>query len=137
MWRNSGRGWRHALTVMMLVLASAASNQALSRNTEPAEVRTVEITIAAAQLPSQGRDVLTLIDKGGPFGHDKDGTVFGNREKLLPPGPRGFYREYTVKTPGIGHRGAKRIVCGGLKPTQPDACFFTEDHYASFRRIVR
>jgi ribonuclease T1 len=80
---------------------------------------------------------LTLIDKGGPFRHDKDGTVFGNRERLLPLQPRGFYREYTVRTPGVSHRGARRIVCGGLKPTQPEACFYTEDHYASFRRIIR
>ena len=65
-----------------------------------------------------------------------DGIVFGNREKLLPARPRGSYREYTVKTPGQGGRGARRIVCGGKPPTQPEACFYTDDHYASFRRIA-
>ncbi len=137
MWRNSGGGWRHALTVALLVLASAASAPAWSRNSPAADARTADTTIAVAQLPVQGRDVLTLIDKGGPFRHDKDGTVFGNRERLLPLQPRGFYREYTVRTPGVSHRGARRIVCGGLKPIQPEACFYTEDHYASFRRIIR
>jgi ribonuclease T1 len=137
MWRNSGGGWRHALTVALLVLASAASAPAWSRNSPAADAKTADTTIAVAQLPVQGRDVLTLIDKGGPFRHDKDGTVFGNRERLLPLQPRGFYREYTVRTPGVSHRGARRIVCGGLKPIQPEACFYTEDHYASFRRIIR
>ena len=72
---------------------------------------------------------------GGPFPYDKDGTVFGNRERLLPAHQRGYYREYTVKTPGARNRGARRIVCGG-KPRVPDACYYTSDHYASFRRIV-
>jgi ribonuclease T1 len=137
MWRNSGGGWRRTLTVALLVLASAASAPAWSRNSPAADAKTADTTIAVAQLPVQGRDVLTLIDQGGPFRHDKDGTVFGNRERLLPLQPRGFYREYTVRTPGVSHRGARRIVCGGLKPTQPEACFYTEDHYASFRRIIR
>lgn len=137
MWRYLGSGWRHALTVALLALASAASAPALARNTQSADAKTAETTIAAALLPVQGRDVLTLIDQGGPFRHDKDGTVFGNRERLLPPQPRGFYREYTVRTPGVSHRGARRIVCGGLKPAQSEACFYTEDHYASFRRIIR
>jgi ribonuclease T1 len=78
-----------------------------------------------------------LIYQGGPFKYDKDGTVFGNREKLLPNRQRGYYREYTVKTPGERSRGARRIVCGGLQPRAPDACFYTDDHYASFRQIVR
>jgi len=94
-------------------------------------------TIAAAQLPPQGRDMMTLIYQGGPFRHDKDGVVFGNRERLLPANRRGYYREYTVRTPNERSRGARRIVCGGLKPTAPDACYYTDDHYASFRRIVQ
>lgn len=92
--------------------------------------------IAVAELPPQGRSMLTLIDQGGPFTHDKDGTVFGNRERLLPASARGYYREYTVRTPQERSRGARRIVCGGLEPAAPDACFYTDDHYASFRRIV-
>lgn len=91
--------------------------------------------IALAQLPPQGRTTYALIRQGGPFPHDKDGTVFGNRERLLPPHKRGYYREYTVATPGARNRGARRIVCGG-KPIAPQACYYTADHYNSFREIT-
>lgn len=93
-------------------------------------------TVAVAQLPPQGRSMLTLIYQGGPFRHEKDGVVFGNRERLLPANVRTYYREYTVRTPGERSRGARRIVCGGLEPAAPDTCFYTDDHYASFRKIV-
>lgn len=92
-------------------------------------------TVALADLPPQGRTTYALITKGGPFPYEKDGTVFGNRERLLPAQKRGYYREYTVKTPGARNRGARRIVCGGV-PKTPEVCFYTADHYASFRRIV-
>jgi len=90
--------------------------------------------VALADLPLQGRKTYALILQGGPFPYDKDGTVFGNRERLLPLHKRGYYREYTVKTPGARGRGARRIVCGGA-PRTPDACYYTGDHYASFREI--
>ena len=93
-------------------------------------------TVAVAQLPPQGRSMLTLIYQGGPFRHDKDGVIFGNRERQLPAGIRAYYREYTVRTPGERSRGARRIVCGGLEAAAPDACFYSDDHYASFRKIV-
>ena len=93
--------------------------------------------ISAAQLPAQGQDMLNKIYAGGPFKHDKDGAVFGNRERILPAKNRGFYREYTVRTPGERSRGARRIVCGGLQPTAPEACYYTDDHYASFRKIAQ
>ena len=92
-------------------------------------------TMTVAELPPQGQTTFRLIYQGGPFPHEKDGAVFGNREQILPPARRGYYREYTVKTPGARNRGARRIVCGG-KPRVPDACYYTSDHYASFRRIV-
>jgi ribonuclease T1 len=92
-------------------------------------------TVALSSLPAQARDTHRLILAGGPFPYDKDGSVFGNRERLLPPKARGWYREYTVRTPGARNRGAKRIVCGGKPPSQPEACFYTDDHYASFKRI--
>ncbi len=95
----------------------------------------VEITIPVNKLTEQGLQTYTLIHEGGPFAHEKDGTVFGNRERLLPPQKRGYYREYTVATPNLRHRGARRIVCGG-QPTKPDTCYYTADHYASFRKIV-
>jgi len=87
-------------------------------------------------LPREGQETYQLIRKGGPFPYEKDGTVFGNRERLLPRQARGFYREYTVRTPGVKHRGARRIVCGGQIPQNPQTCYFTSDHYASFRVIV-
>lgn len=91
--------------------------------------------IALGELPLQGQETHRLIYQGGPFPFDKDGIVFGNRERLLPIQKRGYYREYTVRTPGVRDRGAKRIVCGGAA-NAPDACFYSADHYASFRKIV-
>lgn len=92
-------------------------------------------TIPLSQLPRQGQQTYELIRQGGPFPFDKDGSVFGNRERLLPAEKRGHYREYTVKTPGSRDRGARRIVCGG-PPKAPHVCYYTADHYASFRKIV-
>jgi len=88
--------------------------------------------IAAADMPRQGRETLALIRKGGPYPYSKDGTVFSNREGILPKKPRGTYREYTVKTPGSRDRGARRIVCAGK---QQSPCYYTGDHYATFKII--
>jgi ribonuclease T1 len=93
-------------------------------------------TLSVTDLPREGQETFQLIHQGGPFPYEKDGTVFGNRERILPREARGFYREYTVRTPGIKHRGARRIVCGGQVPRKPEACYYTQDHYASFRKIV-
>ena len=98
--------------------------------------RADEVVVALAALPVQGQLVWRQIHAGGPFRYEKDGTVFGNRERLLPARKRGYYREYTVPTPGLSHRGARRIVCGGHQPQVPEACYYTSDHYTSFRRIV-
>ncbi|MGJ7509398.1 ribonuclease domain-containing protein [Variovorax sp. GT1P44] len=92
-------------------------------------------TIALAELPVQGQRTYGAILSGGPFRYEKDGAVFGNRERVLPQERRGHYREYTVETPGSRDRGARRIVCGGER-TAPSNCWYTADHYASFRRIV-
>ena len=97
---------------------------------------TEEAAIAVAQLPSEAQAVHRAIRSGGPFAYPKDGMVFGNRERLLPARPRGFYREYTVATPQARDRGARRIVCGGREPKTPDACYYTADHYNTFRRIL-
>ena len=91
--------------------------------------------VAVSELPRQGAETYDRIRQGGPFAYEKDGVVFGNRERLLPSQKRGYYREYTVKTPGSRDRGARRIICGG-QPTTPDTCYYTADHYASFRKIV-
>jgi len=90
--------------------------------------------IGVSALPKEAREVLALIKTGGPFVYERDGVVFGNRERLLPPKARGYYHEYTVPTPGAHNRGARRIVCGGPK-AEPVACWYTADHYDSFARI--
>ncbi|MCE0733245.1 hypothetical protein LWH48_10665 [Halomonas sp. G15] len=84
------------------------------------------------QLPGQAQidATLRLIERGGPFPHSQDGTTFFNREGHLPQEPRGYYREYTVETPGLSHRGARRIVTGGQPP---EVFYYTDDHYDSFR----
>ena len=92
-------------------------------------------TVSVAGLPESAVQTYRLIHQGGRFTHEKDGVVFGNRERLLPVQKRGYYHEYTVTTPGSHDRGARRMVCGG--PTsRPDNCYYTDDHYASFRKIV-
>ena len=85
---------------------------------------------AAAELPSEARATLALIAAGGPFPYERDGSVFQNRERILPDEARGYYREYTVVTPGSDDRGARRIVAGAGGER-----YYTDDHYASFRRI--
>ena len=94
-------------------------------------------TAALSTLPAEAQQTQRLIQAGGPFPYSKDGVVFGNREQILPRRERGFYREYTVPTPGSRDRGARRIVCGGQRATVPEACFYTADHYASFKLIAQ
>jgi len=94
-------------------------------------------SLALVALPVEAQQTQRLIHAGGPFPYDKDGMVFGNRERQLPRQGRGFYREYTVPTPGSRDRGARRIVCGGPEPRRPESCYYTADHYASFKRIVQ
>ena len=131
MLRNSwGRAFSSVLLAFAAVLVSYPGEVQAK-----ASLALAADTVAVAQLPPQGRSMLTLIYRGGPFRHDKDGVVFGNRERQLPAERRGFYREYTVSTPGSRARGARRIVCGG-PARAPQACFYTADHYASFRQIV-
>ncbi|MEN9626978.1 MAG: hypothetical protein RJA10_204 [Pseudomonadota bacterium] len=93
-------------------------------------------TVQLSSLPAEAQATRQLILSGGPFPYAKDGTVFGNRERLLPAKGRGHYREYTVKTPRSRDRGARRIVCGGERPSEPEVCYYTADHYASFARIA-
>lgn len=90
--------------------------------------------LAVAELPSEARDTLALIRRGGPFPYAKDGAVFGNFERRLPPRERGYYREYTVRTPGSRDRGARRIVTGGNPATAE--YYYSDDHYRTFRRIL-
>ncbi|MFF4508592.1 ribonuclease domain-containing protein [Streptomyces sp. NPDC001401] len=89
-------------------------------------------TVRVSQLPTEARQTLALIDKGGPFPYARDGVVFGNFEGLLPEQKRGYYHEYTVRTPGSRDRGARRIVTG-----QGGEIYYTDDHYNSFRAVLR
>jgi ribonuclease T1 len=91
-------------------------------------------TVALHDLPPEAHQTLRLIDAGGPFPYRRDGIVFQNRERLLPAKSRGFYREYTVRTPGSRDRGARRLVTGG---NPPEVVYYTADHYKSFRQIQR
>ena len=126
--RSSPRNLRNAAAGMLLAVALALGDTAAARATPEALPE-----MAVAALPQQGRAVLERIRAGGPFGHERDGVVFGNRERILPPKSRGYYHEYTVRTPGTGGRGARRIVCGG-PATAPVVCYYS-DHYRSFARI--
>ncbi|MEU3470276.1 ribonuclease domain-containing protein [Streptomyces sp. NPDC006687] len=89
-------------------------------------------TVRAGALPPQAREVLALIDQGGPYAYRQDGTVFGNFEKVLPQRRRGYYHEYTVRTPGERDRGARRIVTG-----QGGEFYYTDDHYQTFKAVLR
>jgi ribonuclease T1 len=94
--------------------------------------------VPAAALPQEARDTLVLIKQGGPFRYRRDGTVFRNFELRLPAKPRGYYREYTVPTPGARDRGARRIVAGAGNAGDVRSSgeyYYTDDHYATFRRI--
>ena len=141
-----------ALLLGLAALAGCSQGQQASSRTTPPPVATAPASFAPAtpqastgsriptmplqQLPRQGQATYALILQGGPFPFSKDGSTFFNREQLLPQQLRGYYREYTVAHPKARNRGAKRIVCGGQQPRQPDACYYTSDHYASYARIV-
>lgn len=130
-WTPGGASLRSVIAGFALVSSAVLP---LAQAREQATTGSVA-TIAVAELPAQGAHTYGLIARGGPFPYEKDGTVFFNRERLLPQRHRGYYREYTVSTPGVKHRGTRRIVCGGA-PRTTDNCYYTADHYASFRRIV-
>ena len=128
---------KFALTGLLLVATTFGplAHLAHARSMTDRLAEGTPAVIHVAELPTHGRETYELIRQGGPFRYDKDGSVFGNREQSLPAQKRGFYREYTVPTAGSRDRGARRIVCGG--PTKaPHACYYTADHYASFRKIV-
>lgn len=89
-----------------------------------------DASVGIADLPPEARETLRLIPRGGPFPYPRDGVAFGNFEQLLPRKPHGYYREYTVPTPGRRDRGARRIVAGAAHEY-----YYSDDHYRSFRKI--
>ncbi|WP_191002166.1 ribonuclease domain-containing protein [Cupriavidus pauculus] len=114
---------------------SLAPLDAMARQAQSDVAAGMAGTIAVQQLPNEAQRTLERIQSGGPFPYDKDGSRFGNYERILPQQSRGYYREYTVKT-NSRNRGAKRIVCGGDQRAAND-CYYTEDHYNSFKRITK
>ena len=125
---GNGLAFARAL-IVLLALAAVLPAAHARRGSEHAAA------VQVRELPGEARDVLTRIHAGGPFGYERDGVVFGNREHSLPGRPRGYYHEYTVPTRAERTRGARRIVCGGPR-AQPEVCYYTDDHYQSFRRIL-
>jgi len=116
--------------LVALVVALGAGSAPIAARDAPA--RLDEIDVAA--LPAEAREVLVRTRAGDPFRYERDGVTFGNREHALPARRRGYYHEYTVATPGERTRGARRLVCGGPRKA-PEVCYYTDDHYATFRRI--
>jgi ribonuclease T1 len=119
------RVWLRRLLPIVLVSLTGFVFSAPALGREPAPLP--EVSVAA--LPKEAQETLALVKRGGPFPYRQDGATFGNFEKRLPVRARGYYREYTVPTPGARDRGARRIVAGGGE------YYYTDDHYRSFRRI--
>lgn len=128
------------LPVIALLFLLLAGWWWLQQPTTPASIKAPVAAVAPppaaasrtlpGYLPREALTTLELIASGGPFPHAQDGGTFGNRERHLPQKPRGYYREYTVETPGLSHRGARRIITGGQPP---QVYYYTDDHYDSFR----
>ena len=118
---------KFALVLALLMLQAPFTASAYSQRSY-FDASVAEISLSS--LPPEARDTLRLIKQGGPFAYPRDGVVFGNFEKRLPKKQRGYYHEYTVKTPGARNRGARRIICGN-----PSECYYTGDHYQTFKLI--
>lgn len=139
LWAWSQRGAQHQPATGDAPTAQSPS----ARTASPADAAPADAARAPSSantrdawpgwLPPEALDTLGLIARGGPFPHRQDGAVFQNREQRLPRQPRGYYREYTVRTPGSRDRGARRIVAGGDPPSE---FFYSDDHYRSFRRFA-
>jgi len=127
--------WRGAALAALWLALAGLGAQTQARPTQSADAESGTVQLSA--LPREAQKTYELILAGGPFPHSQDGIVFGNYEHQLPAKARGYYHEYTVQTPGAHNRGARRIVCGGDAPTRPDRCYYTDDHYASFRQLVQ
>ena len=116
------------------VLAGLVAAGAIAVST-PATADAAISSCALSSLPTQAAQTVNLIHQGGPFPYpNNDGVVFSNREGILPAQSSSYYHEYTVRTPGVKSRGGRRLVCGGPSAS-PDACYYSDDHYRSFRKI--
>jgi ribonuclease T1 len=127
------------LAITTVVATSCARTATVAGPAAPADAALAPVTattdrdvVPLAQLPREAQDTLALINSGGPYPYRQDGTTFQNREEMLPSQRPGFYREFTVTTPGSPDRGARRVVAA-----DDGARFYTSDHYQSFQEIVR
>lgn len=120
----------HYIVFLAVILPGLASVQSPAYASGLQAIREIR-GIAVSELPPEGRETLRLIRQGGPFPYVRDGTIFRNFENILPKQDRGYYTEFTVRTPGVRNRGARRIVCG-----KPVECYYSTDHYQSFQRIM-
>ncbi len=118
-----------AVALVLAVVSSLASAPVIARDHYSYNDQAIQ-EVALSALPVEAGETLRLIKQGGPFPYTRDGAVFGNFEKRLPKKQRGYYHEYTVRTPGARNRGARRIVCG-----QAYECYYTGDHYETFKLI--
>jgi ribonuclease T1 len=118
---------RTLLCLVFALCAAFATPHALGQKQTTPEAAAV----ALKELPREARETIALVRKGGPFPYARDGAIFSNRESKLPRHARGYYREYTVKTPGERTRGARRIVAG-----KSGELYYTDDHYTRFRRVL-
>jgi ribonuclease T1 len=112
---------------MLVILVAAFAAPSFSARTEQQRIGTV----SASSLPREAQQTIAVIKKGGPYPYKRDGIVFGNFEKRLPPHPRGYYHEFTVPTPGSRDRAARRIISG-----KAGELYYTDDHYETFRRVL-
>ena len=119
----------NARTLLACAAVGLAGLAAFAQKAPPPPIDTV-VEVSAAQLPPEARETIARVRKGGPFPYAKDGAIFGNVEGHLPKQKRGYYKEYTVKTPGERTRGARRIIAGS-----GGEFYYTDDHYNHFRRI--
>lgn len=126
--RFNGRfGWLVLAAMLWFPIAS----QGASQGAQPVQAGQANLSaITLAELPAEARDTLRAIKRGGPFAYSRDGAVFKNYERVLPEQRRGYYHEYTVKTPGARNRGARRIIGGAA-----DEYYYTADHYQTFKLI--
>ena len=118
------RDWLASIALAIAFVSPASAQRADA----PSSASIAEVH--ARELPREAQEAIVLIRKGGPYPYAKDGAVFGNREGILPRAKRGYYREYTVKTPGVRTRGARRIIAGAS-----GELYYSDDHYNHFRRV--
>ncbi|MFA6921819.1 MAG: ribonuclease domain-containing protein [Gallionella sp.] len=125
------RGWRFICAAFLLasLLQGCQPDSAAARAGHGRE-DSREGTVSLADLPVEAHETLRAIKQGGPFAYPRDGVVFGNFERVLPKQARGYYHEYTVKTPGVHNRGTRRIISG-----VPGEYYYSADHYQTFKRI--